>query len=158
MTTSTRIAALGSFTAGDNVAWMLSTNLAYELRKQGVDENRYTIVQYRRPTDLLHNLNAYDQLILLDAYMPNAFIAGEKDPDIIRISIPDEMHKLKMSSSEYSSHGFDITSVIRLAKSMGSLPACVVIYGINSRATINQALTEQVALSIQEDLKQGLCV
>jgi Ni,Fe-hydrogenase maturation factor len=153
MTAKTRIAALGSFTEGDNVAWQISMGLTDALGTQGVDKNRIEVTQYRLPTDLLQNLDAYEQLIVLDAFIPE-----NQDPKLIRIQLPEERHKLKSSADEYSTHGIDIISVISLAKSLRRLPASVVIYGINCQATVNQALTKQLALLIREDLNQSLCV
>ena len=107
------VAGIGSPHGDDTVGWVVVDEL--EAAKQG----SVRLMKARYPADLLDELEGCDQLLAIDACR-----CGLAYGTLLRLEWPDDALLLPDSAS---THGFGLESTLKLAESLGVLPAKTIL-------------------------------
>ena len=109
-----------SFRSDDGVGLLVAKELR-KLELSGVS----VVTEQRDGLKIMDHWSPGDHVVIVDA-----IFSGSDEGTILRV---DLMHSRQPASAVQSTHSFDIAGAVRLSKVSGTLPASVILYGIEGK-------------------------
>ena len=119
----TLVLGIGNPLRGDDAAGLVVTE---RLRSARLREGVRVIEREGEPTDLIEELDAAGEVIVVDAVRSGAEPGTVHRVDALTQPLPDALGRT-------SSHAFGIADTIELARALGRLPRSLEVYGIEGR-------------------------
>ena len=119
----TLVLGIGNRLRGDDAAGLAVTDL---LRAARLRDDVRVIEREGEPTDLIEDLDAAGEVIVVDAVHSGADPGTVHHLDALSQPLPPALGRT-------SSHAFGIADTIELARALGRLPRSLEVYGIEGR-------------------------